>query len=72
MTEGEVVWTFNMAKISVDVDDLSAALSLLDAYAKKEKAGGHFKDNEQRLPDAYYFVRVARLKEAVAALCGPR
>jgi hypothetical protein len=57
-----------MAKITVEVGDLKAALSLLKAYAKKEKAGGHFKDDEQRLPDAYYFVRVAKLEAAVATL----
>ena len=53
--------------ITVDAGDLEAALSLLQAYADKEKAGAHFKDDEQRLPDAFYFVRVARLRQALAA-----
>lgn len=55
-----------MTKITVDANDLDAALSLLKAYADKEKAGAHFKDDEQRIPDAFYFVRVTRLKEALA------
>jgi hypothetical protein len=50
----------------VDKDDLKAVLSLLKAYANKEKAGAHFKDDEQRLPDGYYVVRIARLEAALA------
>jgi hypothetical protein len=57
-----------MTKITVDVNDLEAALSLLKAYADKEKAGAHFKDDEQRIPDAFYFVSVARLREALASI----
>jgi hypothetical protein len=57
-----------MTKISVNSDDLKAALSLLKAYADKEKAGAHFKDDEQRLPDGRYAVRVARLEEALKSL----
>jgi len=55
-----------MTKITVDANDLEAALSLLKACADKEKAGAHFKDDEQRIPDAFYFVRVSRLEEALA------
>ena len=36
----------------IEAADLGATLSLLDAYARKEKAGAHFKDDEQQLPDA--------------------
>lgn len=55
-----------MFKITVDASDLKAVLSLLDAYANKEKAGAHFKDDEQRLPDARYFPILDRLRKAVA------
>jgi hypothetical protein len=57
-----------MTKITVDANDLEAALSLLNAYADKEKAGAHFKDDEQRIPDAFYFVRVAPLREALTSI----
>ena len=52
-------------QIVVDATDLKAALSLLDAYARKEGKGSHFKDNEQRLPDAFYVVRIANLERAL-------
>lgn len=55
-------------KLQIDASDLKATLSLLDAYAKKEKAGAHFKDDEQRVRDGFYVVRVSRLEEAFAAL----
>ena len=54
--------------IQLDAGDLKATLSLLDAYAKKEKAGAHFKDKEQSLPDGYYAVRVQRLRDALAGI----
>jgi hypothetical protein len=53
--------------VQVDANDLKATLSLLDAYAKKEGRGAHFKDNDQKLPDGYYAVRVQRLRDALAA-----
>jgi hypothetical protein len=53
--------------VVVDASDLKAALRLLDAYADKEKAGGRFKDDDQRLPDAYYAVRVDNLRKALDA-----
>lgn len=55
-----------MPKVSIDADDLNAVLSLLDAYASKEKKGAHFKDNEQRLPDGRYSVIVERIRKALA------
>jgi hypothetical protein len=55
-----------MTMISVDTNDLKAALSLLKAYADEEKAGAHFKDNHQQVRDGYYVVRVARLERALA------
>ena len=54
----------NRTKVTVDVGDLKAVLSLLDAYANKEKAGAHFKDDEQRLPDSYFAIRVDRIRRA--------
>jgi hypothetical protein len=54
-----------MTKVEVDSGDLRAALSLLDAYANKEKKGSHFKDEDQRLPDASYVVRIDRLRKAL-------
>jgi hypothetical protein len=53
--------------VSVKASDLKATLRLLDAYAAKEKAGGRFKDNEQRVIDGYYTVRVANLQKALDA-----
>jgi hypothetical protein len=61
--EGEIDLTTKT--ISVEIGDLKAALSLLKAYANREKAGRHFKDNEQRLPDGYFAVRIARLEELI-------
>ena len=57
-----------MTNVTVDAAELKATLSLLDAYAKKEKKGAHFKDDEQQLPDAYYAVRVANLQKALEGL----
>jgi hypothetical protein len=57
--------------VTVAASDLEAALRLLEAYDNKEKAGGRFKDDDQRLPDGYYVVRIDRLRKALVDL-GPK
>jgi hypothetical protein len=52
--------------VTVDAGDLKAVLSLLRVYMGSEEPAGHFKDIPgQRLPDAFFFVRIGNLEKAL-------
>jgi hypothetical protein len=45
-----------MQTVTVNSSDLKAALSLLQVYMGRKAPGGHFKDPDHKLVDAFYWV----------------